>query len=427
VSGPAALPRKTAHDASASAVRIGSCAGRAAPTSPRPTSSSPACCSWRTTSRPCCRPAGPPRSVRRHGRLHVRRRDHAPDADGQVRHGRAPERADGAAQALRGNASAAKTARGRSSGASQMAMLRRIPKLLRFIPGTAQDVRAYFLLLQYWLAGSDENIANMVRILVDRYADGPRAALRGKLKAEGPAEYPEVGVFHPRMKGRITDKVTRLPPRRPRHRRPAGDALLRAGRQHRPLRRRHQGAGGRGLRVIPAFASGLDARPAVEQFFLKNGKPGGRCRGLADRLLAGGRPGLQRRRRGAGGAGGAGCALHRRPSGGVPDPGAVAGLRARPDAGGGDHDGRHPRARRLHRADGVRRALRGGQRTAAATCSPIRSGPDPGRPRRSADQAAQDADGRAQGRASCCSTSRPMPATPAPRPIWVSSRPCSIR
>jgi hypothetical protein len=51
-----------------------------------------------------------------------------------------------------------------------------LPKILRFIPGTAQDVRAYFLTLQYWLAGSRQNIANMVHYLVDRYADGPRAA-----------------------------------------------------------------------------------------------------------------------------------------------------------------------------------------------------------------------------------------------------------
>jgi magnesium chelatase subunit H len=41
-----------------------------------------------------------------------------------------------------------------SSGQGQMKMLRQLPKLLRFIPGTAQDVRAYFLALQYWLAGS---------------------------------------------------------------------------------------------------------------------------------------------------------------------------------------------------------------------------------------------------------------------------------
>lgn len=36
-----------------------------------------------------------------------------------------------------------------SAGERQMRLLRRLPKLLRFIPGTAQDVRAYFLTLQY--------------------------------------------------------------------------------------------------------------------------------------------------------------------------------------------------------------------------------------------------------------------------------------
>ncbi len=33
----------------------------------------------------------------------------------------------------------------RSAGARQMEMLRQLPRILRFIPGTAQDVRAYFL------------------------------------------------------------------------------------------------------------------------------------------------------------------------------------------------------------------------------------------------------------------------------------------
>ena len=70
-----------------------------------------------------------------------------------------------------------------TAGARQMKMLRRLPKILRFIPGTAQDVRAYFLTLQYWLAGSEANVANMVQFLVDRYADGPRKALRGTLEA----------------------------------------------------------------------------------------------------------------------------------------------------------------------------------------------------------------------------------------------------
>ena len=50
-----------------------------------------------------------------------------------------------------------------TGGAAQMKMLRRLPQLLRFVPGTAQDVRAYFICMQYWLGGSDENMLNLVR------------------------------------------------------------------------------------------------------------------------------------------------------------------------------------------------------------------------------------------------------------------------
>ena len=96
-------------------------------------------------------------------------------------------------------------------GKGEMKMLRQLPKLLRFIPGTAQDMRAYFLTLQYWLAGSEQNIVNMVRLLVDRYADGPRRGLRGVVNPAAPLEYADIGVYHPRMKGRIADVADGLP------------------------------------------------------------------------------------------------------------------------------------------------------------------------------------------------------------------------
>ncbi|MBK1716553.1 magnesium chelatase subunit H [Thiocystis violacea] len=171
---------------------------------------------------------------------------------------------------LRGNKE-----RKQSTGAQQMSMLRRIPKLLRFIPGTAQDVRAYFLTLQYWLAGSDQNLANMLRFLVDRYADGERRHLRGTLKVEPPVEYPEVGLYHPRMKGRISEKLAQLP----------GINQGNQGRVGLLLMRSYVLAGNsghydgvlnaleaRGLQVVPAFASGLDARPAIEKFFMQDGR-----------------------------------------------------------------------------------------------------------------------------------------------------------
>ena len=102
-----------------------------------------------------------------------------------------------------------------SSGAGQMAMLRRLPKLLRFIPGPAQDLRAYFLTMQYWLSGSQDNVADMVRYLVGRYAGGPRAALRGRVEAAQPRSYPEVGVYHPRARGRIAETLDALLPPAP--------------------------------------------------------------------------------------------------------------------------------------------------------------------------------------------------------------------
>ena len=100
---------------------------------------------------------------------------------------------------------------GASSGAGQMKMLRRLPKILRFIPGPAQDVRQYFLTLQYWLAGSDDNVVDMIRGLIDPYASGDRAALKGRLPAAPPREYPEVGVYHPDMPVRLTEDASKLP------------------------------------------------------------------------------------------------------------------------------------------------------------------------------------------------------------------------
>ena len=172
---------------------------------------------------------------------------------------------------LRGGGNKTKT----HSGAKQMAMLRRIPKILRFIPGTAQDVRAYFLTLQYWLSGSDENVVNMMRYLVGRYASGPRAHLRGMFKAAAPASYPEIGLYHPDLPTRLTDVAGALPaPEAPRG--TVGLVVMRsyllAGNTA-----HYDGVIAaleeRGLRVVPAFASGLDARPAVEKYFVRDGVP----------------------------------------------------------------------------------------------------------------------------------------------------------
>lgn len=162
-----------------------------------------------------------------------------------------------------------------SSGARQMAMLRRLPKILRFIPGSAQDVRAYFLTLQYLLAGSEENIANLVRFLVNRYAAGPRQALRGSLKPADPTDYPDVGVYHPRLPGRVSESAEALP----QVKRATGTVGLLVMRSYIIAGNAAHYDGvihaleARGLNVITAFATGLDTRPAIDRYFVKKGRP----------------------------------------------------------------------------------------------------------------------------------------------------------
>jgi magnesium chelatase subunit H len=162
---------------------------------------------------------------------------------------------------------------GAASGAGQMAVLRRLPKLLKFVPGTAQDVRAYFLTMQYWLAASDDNVVDMIRALVDRYADGARRVLRGTMKANLPRDYPEVGVYHPALPQRIARTATELP----RHRTPTGTVGLLMLRSYVLAKDAAHYDGviaaleAQGLNVIPAFAGGLDGRPAIEALFMKDG------------------------------------------------------------------------------------------------------------------------------------------------------------
>ena len=152
-----------------------------------------------------------------------------------------------------------------SAGAGQMKMLRRIPKILRLIPGKSQDLRAWFLTMQYWLGGSDDNIENLVRFLISRYASRPE--WRG-VEADSPVEYPEVGLYHPDLPGHhIATDLADLPPN--------GDGpcvglvmlrsyILASDTAHYDHVIRTLEA--RGLRVIPAFVGGLDARPAIDAY-----------------------------------------------------------------------------------------------------------------------------------------------------------------
>lgn len=154
-----------------------------------------------------------------------------------------------------------------SSGAQKMAMLRRLPKILRFIPGKSQDLRAWFLTMQYWLGGSDDNVEAMVRFLLGRYARDTGWARTAE--APAPIEYPEAGLYHPDLPQRITTDASLLPgPKQPAF--TVGLLMMRSyvlssDTAHYDAVIRAFEA--RGARVLAAFAGGLDGRPAIDGYF----------------------------------------------------------------------------------------------------------------------------------------------------------------
>ncbi|MEM6310719.1 MAG: magnesium chelatase subunit H, partial [Pseudomonadota bacterium] len=154
-----------------------------------------------------------------------------------------------------------------SNGADKMKLLRRLPKILKFIPGKAQDLRAWFLTMQYWLGGSDDNVEAMLRFLLNRY--GTSGGWVQTPEAAAPIDYPDVGLYHPDLPGRITTDAADLP-------QPAGATLtvgllmmrsyvLSSDTAHYDGVIRAFEA--KGIRVLPAFAGGLDGRPAIDGYF----------------------------------------------------------------------------------------------------------------------------------------------------------------
>ncbi|MEM6306625.1 MAG: cobaltochelatase subunit CobN, partial [Pseudomonadota bacterium] len=124
--------------------------------------------------------------------------------------------------------------------------------------------------MQYWLGGSDDNIREMIRFLVSRYSAN---ADWHKVQAAAPVEYPEVGLYHPTLPGHhITTDLADLPtPDAPVA--TVGLLMLRSyilasdAAHYTAVIERFEA---RGIRVIPAFAGGLDGRPAIDRYFKGN-------------------------------------------------------------------------------------------------------------------------------------------------------------
>ncbi len=168
---------------------------------------------------------------------------------------------------------------GQGEARRQLAVLRNLTKVLKLIPGKARDLHTYIASHQYWLNNSPENLSRFLCLLVERYVP----EYKGKLAVKDPIMYPDTALLHPDAPDTFSDlasyqKWLRKRRKSARKGEPAGvvgvlslrTVALSGNMAH--LDALTYALEARNLEVRLAYSAGLDARPAIDQFFTANGK-----------------------------------------------------------------------------------------------------------------------------------------------------------
>jgi magnesium chelatase subunit H len=128
-------------------------------------------------------------------------------------------------------------------------------------PGKAQDLRAWFLSMQYWLGGSDDNIEAMIRYLVGAM---PRPRLAKWSRRRPRSNTPRSGCITPTWPNGSPPTRPPAPPPGPAPPSASDAAQLHPGLGHRRITMPSSARWRRAACAwCPAFAGGLDGRPAM--------------------------------------------------------------------------------------------------------------------------------------------------------------------
>lgn len=169
---------------------------------------------------------------------------------------------------------------GHGESQRQLALVRGLSRLLKHIPGKARDLHSYIAVHQYWLNSSAENLYRMLCLLIERYVPG----YKGRLQVKDPLIYPDTALFHPAAPGPFTDLKSYQKWQSTRRGRSSRTTSTRGAVGMLTMRSvalsgntvqlaaLTQALEARNLEVRLAYSSGLDFRPAIEQFFMTRGR-----------------------------------------------------------------------------------------------------------------------------------------------------------
>ncbi len=162
---------------------------------------------------------------------------------------------------------------GHGEGKRQLAMLRNLGKIMKFIPGKAKDLHTYISVHDYWMHASPENLRRMMAMFVSRYVPG----CEDSLPVQNPIHYPDAAIYHPDADAPFPDLASYHHWRKSRgmsvNGRSSGavgllslrTVILSGNTAH--LDALIYALEARNVEVRAAYSAGLDFRPAIDQFY----------------------------------------------------------------------------------------------------------------------------------------------------------------
>lgn len=162
---------------------------------------------------------------------------------------------------------------GHGEGKRQLAFVRNLSKIMKFIPGKVRDLHTYIVVHDYWLHSSPENLKRMLCLLIDRYIPG----YEGQLRVDDPIHYPNAAIYHPDAPAPFPDveayQQWRAKRGETQWQGSTGILSLRTvilSENTAHLDQLIYALEARGIEARTAYSAGLDFRPAMTQFFTDN-------------------------------------------------------------------------------------------------------------------------------------------------------------